>query len=64
LTKLHEEVRRGALADLAAAAAEDPPRGEVTIVVEGAPVAQKRGSAAGEAPRSGRQAPPRPGRRL
>ncbi|CAN5655191.1 16S rRNA (cytidine(1402)-2'-O)-methyltransferase [soil metagenome] len=36
LTKLHEEVRRGTLADLAARAAEQPPRGEVTIVVAGA----------------------------
>ena len=36
LTKLHEEVRRGTLGELAAGAAEIPPRGEVTIVVEGA----------------------------
>jgi 16S rRNA (cytidine1402-2'-O)-methyltransferase len=34
LTKLHEEVRRGTLAELADAYAdEDPPRGEVTIVI-------------------------------
>ncbi len=37
LTKLHEEVRRGDLAELAAAAVLDPPRGEVVIVVDGAP---------------------------
>jgi 16S rRNA (cytidine1402-2'-O)-methyltransferase len=34
LTKLHEETRRGALADLAAAySAEDAPKGEIVIVV-------------------------------
>ncbi len=34
LTKLHEEVRRGSLPDLAAAyAAEDQPRGEITLLV-------------------------------
>ncbi len=37
LTKLHEQVRRGTLADLAAGSLADPPRGEVTIVVSGAP---------------------------
>ena len=36
LTKLHEEVRRGVLGELAANALADPPRGEVTIVVAGA----------------------------
>ncbi len=36
LTKLHEEVRRGTLAELAAAAASEPIRGEVVIVVAGA----------------------------
>ncbi len=35
LTKLHEEVRRGSLESLAAGALDDPPRGEVTIVVAG-----------------------------
>jgi 16S rRNA (cytidine1402-2'-O)-methyltransferase len=35
LTKLHEEVRRGTLGELAAYYAETPPRGEVTIVVAG-----------------------------
>ena len=33
LTKLHEEVRRGTLAELAADAARNPPKGEVVIVV-------------------------------
>jgi 16S rRNA (cytidine1402-2'-O)-methyltransferase len=36
LTKLHEEIARGTLAELSARYAE-PPRGEVTVVVEGAP---------------------------
>jgi 16S rRNA (cytidine1402-2'-O)-methyltransferase len=37
LTKLHEEVRRGTLAELAAYYSETPPKGEVVIVVAGAP---------------------------
>ena len=37
LTKLHEEVRRGSLAELADEARERPPRGEVTLVVAGRP---------------------------
>jgi 16S rRNA (cytidine1402-2'-O)-methyltransferase len=37
LTKLHEEVRRGSLGELADEATADPPRGEVTIVVAGRP---------------------------
>jgi 16S rRNA (cytidine1402-2'-O)-methyltransferase len=37
LTKTYEEVRRGPLADLAAWAAEREPRGEITLVVGGAP---------------------------
>lgn len=36
LTKLHEEIRRGTVSDLAAAAERTQLRGEVTIVVEGA----------------------------
>jgi 16S rRNA (cytidine1402-2'-O)-methyltransferase len=36
LTKLHEEIWRGTLGDLAQRAAQEPPRGEVTIVVAGA----------------------------
>ena len=35
LTKLHEQIRRGTLGELAAAAVTDPPRGEVTLVVAG-----------------------------
>ncbi len=37
LTKLHEEVWRGTLADAAAWATETPPRGEIALVVEGGP---------------------------
>jgi 16S rRNA (cytidine1402-2'-O)-methyltransferase len=37
LTKTYEEVRRGSLAELAAGAVEDAPRGEITLVVGGAP---------------------------
>ena len=37
LTKLHEEVRRGTIADLVAYYSETPPRGEVVIVIAGAP---------------------------
>jgi 16S rRNA (cytidine1402-2'-O)-methyltransferase len=36
LTKLHEEIWRASLGELAARANEQPPRGEVTIVVAGA----------------------------
>ncbi len=35
LTKLHEEVRRGTVAELAAYYATHPPRGEITVVVGG-----------------------------
>ncbi|MBV9413346.1 MAG: 16S rRNA (cytidine(1402)-2'-O)-methyltransferase [Solirubrobacterales bacterium] len=37
LTKLHEEIVRGTAAELAARYADDPPRGEVALVVGGAP---------------------------
>ena len=40
LTKTHEEVRRGPLTELAAWAAEEV-RGEVTIVVAGAPAPER-----------------------
>lgn len=36
LTKLHEDVWRGSLGDLATRADSEPPRGEITIVVSGA----------------------------
>jgi len=39
LTKTYEEVLRLPLGELAARASEDPPRGEITLVVAGAPVA-------------------------
>jgi len=39
LTKLHEEVWRGTLADAAVHLAERAPRGEYVVVVEGAPLA-------------------------
>jgi 16S rRNA C1402 (ribose-2'-O) methylase RsmI len=35
--KVHEETWRGSLGDLARRAAETPPRGEITVVVGGAP---------------------------
>ncbi|PRY61874.1 16S rRNA (cytidine1402-2'-O)-methyltransferase [Glycomyces artemisiae] len=35
LTKTHEEIRRGTLAELAAGAESDPPRGEITLVISG-----------------------------
>lgn len=37
LTKLHEEVVRGPAAELAARYADAPPKGEVTLVIAGAP---------------------------
>lgn len=36
LTKLHEEVRRGSLAELLAGVRADPPRGEIVLVIGGA----------------------------
>ena len=36
LTKLHEEILRGTVSELIDHFAEDPPRGEVTLVIEGA----------------------------
>ena len=36
MTKMHEEIRRGTLADLAASAEDGVLRGEITFVVEGA----------------------------
>jgi 16S rRNA (cytidine1402-2'-O)-methyltransferase len=40
LTKLHEEVVRGAAGELAARYAQTPPRGEVVLVVGGAPAVE------------------------
>lgn len=47
LTKLHEQVHRGTLADLAARAAREPDlaRGEIVVVIEGAPAAPAAGGA-------------------
>lgn len=39
LTKRFEETRRGTLADLAASAAADPPKGEIVLVIDRAPAA-------------------------
>lgn len=39
LTKLHEEVRRGTLESLCAYYSDSPPRGEVVILIAGAPLA-------------------------
>lgn len=36
LTKMHEEVRRGSLSELLDGVREDPPRGEIVLVVQGA----------------------------
>jgi 16S rRNA (cytidine1402-2'-O)-methyltransferase len=41
LTKTYEEVRRGDLGDLAGWAQAGPPRGEITVVVAGAPAAPR-----------------------
>jgi len=51
LTKLHEEVVRGAAAELAARYAEGPPRGEVVLVVGGAPARAEVDEAAVDAVR-------------
>jgi 16S rRNA (cytidine1402-2'-O)-methyltransferase len=48
LTKTYEEIRRGPLAQLAASAEADPPRGEITLVIAGAPAAPPARPAAGE----------------
>ena len=40
LTKVHEEIVRGTAAELAARYASEPPRGEVVLVVGGAPSAE------------------------
>jgi 16S rRNA (cytidine1402-2'-O)-methyltransferase len=37
LTKVYEEIRRAPLGELASSVVEDPPRGEITLVVAGAP---------------------------
>jgi 16S rRNA (cytidine1402-2'-O)-methyltransferase len=47
LTKTFEEVRRGGLGEVAAAAAADPPRGEITLVVGGVATGMVGGVATG-----------------
>jgi len=54
LTKLHEEVRRAGLADLLAAAASGPIRGEIVLVVSG----RSTGTEGTSRPRSSRAWPP------
>jgi 16S rRNA (cytidine1402-2'-O)-methyltransferase len=51
LTKLHEEVVRGTASELAARYADEPPRGEVVLVVGGAPARTGADPAAIEAVR-------------
>ncbi|MDR7521117.1 MAG: 16S rRNA (cytidine(1402)-2'-O)-methyltransferase [Armatimonadota bacterium] len=65
LTKRHEEVIRGTIAEVRAAL-RGPPRGEVTLVVEGAPedAAPRRARAAGRKEGVGPQAPEEVLRRL
>ena len=52
LTKLHEEIVRGSAAELAARYAGEPPRGEIVLVVGGAPGAPGVDPAAVEAVRT------------
>ncbi len=68
LTKIHEEIVRGTAAELAARYAGGPPKGEVALVVGGAPSVQRRDRArARRAPtarrRGGQAAPGGVGRR-
>ena len=44
LTKIHEEVIRGTLEDLAVVAEEQKLKGEITLVISGAPKARNRGN--------------------
>ncbi len=53
LTKLHEEVRRGTVGALAQYYREHPPRGEITVVVGGAPRAADGAGAASASPERG-----------
>lgn len=53
LTKRHEEVRRGTLGELAAALAGEGLRGEVSIVVAGAPAARSAGRGGAQAGSAG-----------
>jgi 16S rRNA (cytidine1402-2'-O)-methyltransferase len=49
MTKLHEEATRGSLAELSArVSSAPPPRGEVTVVLDGAPRPSRAGAASAE----------------
>ena len=52
LTKLHEEIRRGTLESLCAYYSESPPRGEVVILISGAPLTAPDESVLRESARS------------
>jgi 16S rRNA (cytidine1402-2'-O)-methyltransferase len=45
LTKMHEEVLRGPLPELAARVSENPPRGEIAVVIGGLTRARRGGAA-------------------
>jgi 16S rRNA (cytidine1402-2'-O)-methyltransferase len=53
LTKIHEEIRRGTVGALAQYYREHPPRGEITVVVGGAPRAADGAGAASVSPERG-----------
>ena len=57
LTKLHEEIRRGTLLELAAYYAANPPRGEVTVVVAGRSADETPSPGSMEAPAGAADAP-------
>lgn len=48
LTKTFEEVRRGSLGEVAAEASDDPPRGEITLVVGGAAASASAAAGSGD----------------
>jgi 16S rRNA (cytidine1402-2'-O)-methyltransferase len=50
LTKLHEEVRRGTLRELAEHFSENPPRGEISVVIEGCGTSAQESDGAEDAP--------------
>ena len=45
LTKDYEQIRRGTIADIKQSVDDDPPRGEIVLVIEGASEAEARDSA-------------------
>ena len=53
MTKLHEEVRRGSLDELAESVLSSPPRGEIVLVIEGAIHEQRAGRSSRGAGRTG-----------